>query len=303
MDFDQACLTQQGRCVGVNACIGTKTCQMVQTKIGEDTSVAIVDTPGFDDTTRSDAEIFSLITQFLMSQYQLGIPLKGIIYLHRITDPKMQGSALRNFQMFQKICGDDALKNVVLLTTMWDKLRIEMEGLDRDQELREDFWSLMEERGSYIARFDGSWQMAESLIARLVAKDSIVLNIQRELQNEGKRLDETSAGRLLAPDVDAEIDSSKQYVDYLDACLKASKKDRKEQEKLERQKQQYQRQQRHGERQREKLRAKVAQETNEKIRKEKHGMTLKDGVSIFAAITGVALSIVFNLLPLFGINV
>lgn len=82
-----------------------------------------------------------------MSQYQLGIPLKGIIYLHRITDPKMQGSALRNFQMFQKICGENALGNVILLTTMWDKLKEEMEGLDRDQELREDFWSMMEERG------------------------------------------------------------------------------------------------------------------------------------------------------------
>ena len=281
---------------------GTKICQMVQTKIGEDTSVAIVDTPGFDDTTRTDAEILALITKFLTSQYQLGIPLKGIIYLHRITDQKMQGSALRNFQMFQKICGDQALKNVVLLTTMWDKLKDEMEGLDRDQELRENFWSLMEEKGSYIARFDGSPEMAESMIAMLLAKDSIVLNIQKELQDKGKRLDQTSAGRLLVDGVEAELDSKQRHIRYLEAQIQDSKKDKKQREKLEQQKRDWEHRRRQEERERDRLRAKVAQDTDTEIKRKRGGFTLKDGLQVFAALTGVAATVIFNLLPLFGVN-
>ena len=145
--------------------------------------------------------------------------------------------------------------------------------------------------------------MAESLIARLIAKDPIVLNIQNELQKEGKRLDETAAGRLLVPDVDASIHSSKQHINYLDTHIKESRKDKKEKEKLEKEKQRTQERQRQQEQQRERLRARVAPETEEKIRKERRSISLKDGISIFAAITGVALNVIFNLLPLFGINV
>ena len=32
----------------------------------------------------------------------------------------MQGSVLKNLEMFQALCGDSGLSNVVLATTMWD---------------------------------------------------------------------------------------------------------------------------------------------------------------------------------------
>ena len=101
-------------------------------------------------------------------QYKLGIPLKGIIYMHRITDNKMQGTAQRYFEMFKRLCGDHNMANVVLLTTMWNQLRDEGVGLRRDQELREQFWSVMESKGSYIRRFDGSRAMAEAVVCRLM---------------------------------------------------------------------------------------------------------------------------------------
>lgn len=220
--------------------------------------MAIVDTPGFDDTKRSDAEILTLITTFLTSQYQLGIPLKGIIYLHRITDNRMQGTSVRNFEMFKKICGETAMSNVVLLTTMWDKLTDELEGLDRDQELRENWWSVMEENGSYIARFDGSKEMAEAMIALLLYKEPVVLRIQKELHDQNLRLEETSAGQVMLPFVDDERD-------------------------------------------RDKLRARVGKKTQEKIQEEKKKYPWKDGLQIFVAITGFAVSVTVNLLQLFGV--
>jgi hypothetical protein len=118
--------------------------------------VAVVDTPGFDDSKRSDSVILEQIVEFLRTQHELGIPLKGIIYLHRLTDNKMSGSAQRYFEMFKCICGGRNLENVVLLTTMWDELKDEAVGLARERELRADFWSAMETGGSTIRRFDGS---------------------------------------------------------------------------------------------------------------------------------------------------
>lgn len=127
---------------------------MVRTRIGRQ-EVALVDTPGFDDTTRSDAEILERIVQFLCTQYELGIPLKGIIYMHRITDNRMSGSAQRYFEMFMRLCGDHNLENVVLLTTMWGEIKDEGKGLQRERELRREFWTEMEKNGSTIRRFDG----------------------------------------------------------------------------------------------------------------------------------------------------
>ena len=284
---------------------GTQNCQLVHTQIGENASVAIVDTPGFDDTTRTDAEIFTLITTFLTSQYQLGIPLKGIIYTHRITDPKMQGSALRNFQRFQKICGDHALGNVILLTTMWDKLANEVEGLDRDQELREHFWSLMEKEGSYIERFDGSKDMAEALVALLLQMDPVVLDIQEELHVQGKRLEETTAGQMLVPDIDKRLEESKEHIEYLEVRIKEADRLREmtKRENFERQQREYRERRKREEADRRRLRAQVAKETEERIRTESRGNKRKGNIQIFAQITGVAISVVMNLLPLFGVSI
>lgn len=212
----------------------------------------------------------------------------------------MQGSALRNFQMFQEICGDTALGNVVLLTTMWDKLVNEMDGLDRDQELREDFWSLMEEKGSYIARFDGSTEMAEAMIGMLLAKKPIVLGIQKELQDEGKRLEETSAGRLLVPELDAKLDRCNKHIEYLEARIREAdrQKDREQKKSLEKRRREYAEQKRREEQERQKLRINVARETEDKIRKErKPASNWRDRLQVFTTITGVAVSVVLNLLP------
>ena len=33
----------------------------------------------------------------------------------------MAGTLLKNLRMFEELCGKDALKNVILTTTMWDE--------------------------------------------------------------------------------------------------------------------------------------------------------------------------------------
>ena len=41
--------------------------------------------------------------------------------------------------MFKKLCGKDALQNVVLVTTMWDEVDQET-GKARENELKEKYW-------------------------------------------------------------------------------------------------------------------------------------------------------------------
>ncbi|THH15941.1 hypothetical protein EUX98_g9380, partial [Antrodiella citrinella] len=81
--------------------------------------VTLIDTPGFDDTVKTEAEILRLISTYLAKTYEAGRRLHGIVFLHRITDVRMGGVAKKNFRLFRKLCGDETLRSVIIATTMW----------------------------------------------------------------------------------------------------------------------------------------------------------------------------------------
>ena len=169
----------------------------------ENRTIYLVDTPGFDDTTRSDTDVLKDIAFFLSTVYTNQVKLAGIIYLHRITDPRMGGSALKNLYMFQRLCGDHGLSSVILATTMWAALESTESGQEigrqREQELsKPEFWGSMTERGSEIVKHDGTKDSARAIIGRLVDRQTnVVLDIQVQLVDDKKTLDETSAGQYI----------------------------------------------------------------------------------------------------------
>jgi hypothetical protein len=280
----------------------TQTCQVVRFQVGGKL-LAVVDTPGFDDTTRSDAEILDEIVQFLVFQHQLGIHLKGIIYLHRITDNKMQGTAQRYFEMFKRLCGEKNMKNVVLLTTMWDTLKDEGLGLRRDQQLRQEFWSVMESKGSFIRRFDGSGDMAEAIVCRLMRQPNVVLDIQRELVDEGKRLDETSAGQLLVPKLEERIRESTVQLQILEKNISKSgySQHSEERRKLEQQRALVVKERELDIHRRGRLQGRPGREATKKIAENKKSVW-KDTISMFSALLGLAVTVTVNvILPLAGV--
>jgi hypothetical protein len=283
-------------------CTGTTNCQIIQAKIGG-TPVAVVDTPGFDDTRRSDAEVLHEITEFLVAQYALGIKLRGIVYLHRITDIRMQGSALRYFEMFRRLCGDHALDNVALVTTMWGRLKEEAEGLQREQELIDDFWDPMIELGSYVTPFDGSKEAAEGIVALLVGKEEVVLKIQHELVDERKTPEQTSAGSYITSKVDARLVENTKLVGELTEQLAKAERDRNVRGKasLELRKTKAQLELSRERKGRESLKQNVTQQVEEKIKKSGKQRWVT-GIQIFASVMGISISVIGNLiLPLLGV--
>jgi GTPase SAR1 family protein len=276
--------------------VETRDCEVVRVGIGR-REVALVDTPGFDDTNRSDAEILQQIVEFLCAQYELGISLKGIIYMHRITDNKMSGSALRYFEMFMRLCGERNLENVILLTTMWSELKDPAKGMERERELRKDFWSTMEKRGSTIRQFDGSRSMAEALVCRLMRKQGIVLDIQEELVDQEKRLDETRAGQLVVPRIDSEIVESEQKIrEFNKGHTSGDTRNIAEMKALER---------RRGSllEQRQRLQSKPGAVVAEKIKSQRKRDRMMSKLTIFGSILGLAVTVTVNaILPLAGVT-
>ena len=193
--------------------------------------VFLIDTPGFDDTFRSDIDVLKDVAFFFSSTYKRDVALAGIIYLHPISHNRFAGSDVRHLSMFRRMCGEDGYPHLVLGTTMWDRLPKDGPDLamanDREEELRstDGFWGLMSSRGSRMMRFQGDEASALRIVDHLMQMrekhGSFVLTIQKELVDEKKDLDATSAGKELRKEIDK---ATAQYRKKLDS-LKSDHED------------------------------------------------------------------------------
>ena len=159
----------------------------------------LIDTPGFDDCHHSDTDILRKISDWLEKSYRQGQKLSAILYLTRISDPRMQGSPLTNFQMFKKLCGEDCYRNIVLGTTFWEVTDSRHPGLaeQREKELVEDFWADMIEEGSEVIRIPENRWLARELLVRLASKQEVTLKHQRERVDQNSVLETTAASSVL----------------------------------------------------------------------------------------------------------
>lgn len=158
------------------------------------------------------------VSFWLSKAYEEDIQLTGIIYLHRISDPRMGGVALKDLTMFKKLCGEESFGSVALVTTFWEEVDREV-GESREAELRgtDEFYGAMLRHGSMMLRHQNSENSARSIISYLVNRGTTtVLHIQREL-GDGKQLDETAAGAALEKDM---IEQRALFVKRLDESAK-----------------------------------------------------------------------------------
>ncbi|PKS11746.1 hypothetical protein jhhlp_001735 [Lomentospora prolificans] len=173
----------------------TKRCLPIPVIVGG-APILIIDTPGFDDPEISDSDILTEISRILVAQYKLGMELKGIIYLHRITDVRFTGSSVKAFNILQRICGEESFRSVLLTTSGWSGMDEET-GSRREGELRDGFWAYTLGRGAHMSRFHGTRDSAIMLISQLLRKKPVILKMQQELIDNGKELKDTAAGAYL----------------------------------------------------------------------------------------------------------
>ena len=78
-------------------------------------------------------------------RYSVGMKLAGVICVHRISDDKFGGLAVKNFRMFRELCGGKMLKNVILMTNMWGEVTPQKEA-DQEQQLRDKYFKAASKR-------------------------------------------------------------------------------------------------------------------------------------------------------------
>jgi len=126
-------------------------------------------------------------------------------------------------RMFQELVGEAALPHVVFVSTMWGKFQPDEKftAFNREAELRDKFWKSMIGKGSQVDRFDGDTASAQGLISQVIKKEDVVLAIQHELLTDEKKLNQTSAGALVAPYLDRDEDEIRRELKELSAQIQA----------------------------------------------------------------------------------
>lgn len=172
------------------------------------TIVNLIDTPGFDDTNKSDYEVLVEIAAFLKKSYECSIHLNGMIYLHRISDPGMQGSSVKSLGMFKSLVGDNACKNVMLATTRWEGV-VAKDAEASETELINDtrFWGILKQKGCQIRRHTNTRDSAHKLVSFFInnSQSKVVLKIQKELVLGQKELIDTAAGKISKGEIEAQL--------------------------------------------------------------------------------------------------
>ncbi|KAJ2934511.1 hypothetical protein H1R20_g2648, partial [Candolleomyces eurysporus] len=162
--------------------------------------IILFDTPGFDDTNKSETEILRIIAFELEKQYRKGQTLHGIIYVHRISDLRVGGLAKTNFSIFRKLCGDPSLRNIVIVTNMWSRLPSAEEGRRRVKELvsLDDFFRPAMAKGAIMMHhWKDTVDSAHGILRQILKNHPIALSIQTEIVDQHKNITETGAGIAL----------------------------------------------------------------------------------------------------------
>jgi pyruvate/2-oxoacid:ferredoxin oxidoreductase alpha subunit len=129
----------------------------------------------------------------------------------------MGGAIHRNLRMFGELCGDKSAKNVVIVTTMWDKARNQEEASKRENSLKERYWNVLLYHQASVARFqnnqDSAWEIIDQVIQ--TGRDRTAVLLQEEMVTLGRNLNETKAGKALYRDLQGLLEKQNQTMHLL----------------------------------------------------------------------------------------
>jgi len=150
-----------------------------------------------------------MIAEWLVETYKGDFHITTILYLHRITDNRMAGSAAKNLRLFVDLCGKKAMPNVVIVTTMWSEVNNVADAEKREVELMSDFWKDLLAGGCKVIRFEETPESAWGIMDSVVEKNAADLLLPKQIVDYKLRLNETDVGISLRKELEKLVEDRK----------------------------------------------------------------------------------------------
>ena len=107
--------------------------------------------------------------------------------------------------MFRKLCGESTLKNVVLVTNMWEEDSQDISEA-REKQLSGKFFKSALDKGAQMVRHHNTTKSAHDIVRKIMKNHPVVLRIQQELVDEGKTIINTAAGESINRELNEQIE-------------------------------------------------------------------------------------------------
>ena len=172
--------------VGKERWWGTTEVQLSNEFVVGGRKVVLIDTPAVGDEILGAPDVLEIISAFLETMWVVFVhfivlstqhldrsrgrsTLGGFIYLHEVSNPWVTGMYARHLMMFRKLCGKSTLENVIIVTTMWD--RVSYDGEARENTLVTDFFKRALDKGAQLVRYRVAAQPTAHDIIRRVTQN------------------------------------------------------------------------------------------------------------------------------------
>lgn len=173
-------------------------------------SVTLIDTPGFNDTDLEDPNLFLEMVDWLAGSYRNGETLNGAIFVQGINEVRVLQGELDGLKLFQNMVGAEAFSQVIVVTTMWDKVN-ENFGVNNENN-RASYWEGLVTRGAKLRRFYNTEDSALEIVRGCLEFPQTTLLLQRELMDRNGRVRKTSAAEFLQFSLGVKIDDIRQQI-------------------------------------------------------------------------------------------
>ena len=124
--------------------------------------------------------------------------------------------------MFRNLCGAENYKNVVVLTTFWDKIPLE-EATMRENVLKSKFFKELVDGHTRFMRHDRTVRSAHDVLSHIYTLTPTNVQIQQEIRVEGNRLKDTAAGSVHRKELERMIAKHREEANELKVEMNAVK--------------------------------------------------------------------------------
>lgn len=136
------------------------------------------------------------------------VDMQGVIFLHDIAETRFGGSQRKTLELLKALVGDQAMRNVIIGTTMWSPENTSKYNNEvrRERDFLSKHW-----RGIYktVRVHDEDKNTALQIINDLLARSPSLLLVQEEILRPPHTCEETTAGKIAIPEGRREAEEAK----------------------------------------------------------------------------------------------
>lgn len=129
--------------------------------------------------------------------------MNGAIFLQGINEVRVLQGEKDGVKLFQHMVGATAFPQVVVVTTMWDK--VEQDFGARNEQNRAEVWRDLRTRGAKLRRFYNTEDSALEIVGGCLEFPQTRLLLQQELIDNNGRVRRTSAAEFLRSSLGVKI--------------------------------------------------------------------------------------------------